>query len=416
MRSTVSIFVGILMAVTIQSARAQDFCDVVFQLDDAGPFSIIAFSADYSTAGAEFVGDSSIPEFGGSWGTEPLACTVLASGLEEATLLDGAGDLFSVFLADLEGLQAGTANLLSCVLALDSGFPCPSPAAFSIIDAVFPDDPIPPPIVFPPAPGITVSLTPRTPVCGDSFIEGTEQCDDGNTDDGDCCSSSCQFDVAGTPCADTSVCTSGETCDGAGTCTIASTLTCDDGVFCTRDFCDDVLGCQSASEPTPHGAGCANLRKTKLVIRDHPTKDSSDRLKVKARLSGNLGDPAVDTNYAVCVFDEVADTPSLAFSFTLPAGAPWQANGAGFSYKDPSGINSGIEKFLLKANNQGTVRMTILGKGDLLPLPGPVDADDYLNSDSGVTLQIENDAGECWTERFRLEPRVNKVNKFVAKE
>jgi cysteine-rich repeat protein len=33
--------------------------------------------------------------------------------------------------------------------------------------------------------------------CGDGVIESGEQCDDGNTQDGDCCSSSCQFETAG---------------------------------------------------------------------------------------------------------------------------------------------------------------------------------------------------------------------------
>ena len=53
-----------------------------------------------------------------------------------------------------------------------------------------------------------------TPVCGDGAVGGTEQCDDGNTQDGDCCSSTCQLDPAD----------------------------CNDGVACTVDFCDPATG------------------------------------------------------------------------------------------------------------------------------------------------------------------------------
>ena len=37
-------------------------------------------------------------------------------------------------------------------------------------------------------------------VCGDGTLDGGELCDDGNTNDGDCCSSSCQFEPLASPC------------------------------------------------------------------------------------------------------------------------------------------------------------------------------------------------------------------------
>ena len=49
--------------------------------------------------------------------------------------------------------------------------------------------------------------------CGDGSLEPGEQCDDGNTLNGDCCSSTCQLVAAGTACAD-------------------------DGNPCTRDVCN----------------------------------------------------------------------------------------------------------------------------------------------------------------------------------
>ncbi len=55
--------------------------------------------------------------------------------------------------------------------------------------------------------------------CGDSSVDPGEQCDDGNVTNGDCCSSTCQFESAATVCRTSiGVCDVAETCDGAGTC------------------------------------------------------------------------------------------------------------------------------------------------------------------------------------------------------
>ena len=90
----------------------------------------------------------------------------------------------------------------------------------------------------------TPTATPtRTPVCGDGLVQGAEQCDDGNTTSGDCCSSSCQFEGTGSPCdADSNACTV-EECNGSGGCVFVAlaapgTTCADDGRVCTRDECD----------------------------------------------------------------------------------------------------------------------------------------------------------------------------------
>jgi cysteine-rich repeat protein len=58
-----------------------------------------------------------------------------------------------------------------------------------------------------------ISITVTYSLCGDSQIGLSEECDDGNTANGDCCSSTCQFDAPGTACLD-----DGNPCNGSETC------------------------------------------------------------------------------------------------------------------------------------------------------------------------------------------------------
>jgi cysteine-rich repeat protein len=76
--------------------------------------------------------------------------------------------------------------------------------------------------------------------CGNGSLEPGEECDDGNTLDGDCCSAICQYEAAGSLCADGQFCNGEETCDGAGACQAGTPVDCGDGVWCTIDACDEV--------------------------------------------------------------------------------------------------------------------------------------------------------------------------------
>jgi len=81
--------------------------------------------------------------------------------------------------------------------------------------------------------------------CGNGVLRVGEACDDGNSINGDCCSTACIFEVSGSFCdLDSSVCTE-DTCDGAGSCAAGTPLSCDDSNACTDDLaCDPVAGCQ----------------------------------------------------------------------------------------------------------------------------------------------------------------------------
>jgi cysteine-rich repeat protein len=107
------------------------------------------------------------------------------------------------------------------------------------------------------------------PVCGNTFVELGEQCDDGNTGSGDGCSSTCQIEVAGCPEGETDcsgICRNlmlDETnCGGCG-------VLCEEGVaICDLGICEDV-----SFEVDSDGDGCIDQMEiaggiTKFYIGD----------------------------------------------------------------------------------------------------------------------------------------------------
>src|SRR5262249_25686171 len=62
----------------------------------------------------------------------------------------------------------------------------------------------------------TAALVTYSPNWGNGVVNAGEQCDDGNTTDGDCCDHNCHFEAAGTVCRlSTAACDAAETCTGA---------------------------------------------------------------------------------------------------------------------------------------------------------------------------------------------------------
>jgi len=113
--------------------------------------------------------------------------------------------------------------------------------------------------------GDACDATPNPPVCGNNTKETGEECDDGNTKNGDGCSSTCQTEAA--------VCGNGTKETGEG---------CDDGNKENGDGCDE--NCQK--EPvcgdgnkegdeqcddgnTDNGDGCSSTCQTEAVCGDH---------------------------------------------------------------------------------------------------------------------------------------------------
>lgn len=95
-------------------------------------------------------------------------------------------------------------------------------------------------------------------LCGDGDVDPGEDCDDGGTLNGDCCSATCAFEIGA--CDDGDACSDGDTCDGAGACISGVGLACDDGQFCNgSEDCDAVTGCVPGTPPGIDDAvGCTD--------------------------------------------------------------------------------------------------------------------------------------------------------------
>lgn len=210
--------------------------------------------------------------------------------------------------------------------------------------------------------------------CGDGALVPGEQCDDGNTTDGDCCSSRCTLEGIGSPCDDGHPCTSGDACDGQGAC---------------------LAGLSHA--------GCRRAGASLLVLKDGAT-DARDTLIWKWRKGAStavadFGAPASTTAYTLCLFAGAGE--ALIAEMAIPPDAgKWAALGAGYKYSDAAGLPQGIEKVVLKSGAAGRAKVLVRGQGVHLPLPSlgaglalPVKAQ-LLNSSPAVCFESAWEAGE----------------------
>lgn len=136
--------------------------------------------------------------------------------------------------------------------------------------------------------------------CANGVVEPTEQCDDGNRSNVDCCTSTCTFKGAGTSCPSDDVQCTDSVCDGAGSCThpfSAPGKDCDaDGEHCTRDTCDGAGGC-SVTGSLPAGVPCDSLNGEYFC-----TSDTCDGAGTCNHTAQNEGEPC-EADRSVCTSD-----------------------------------------------------------------------------------------------------------------
>ncbi|MEO6026568.1 MAG: hypothetical protein ABIR79_06850 [Candidatus Binatia bacterium] len=186
----------------------------------------------------------------------------------------------------------------------------------------------------------------------------------------------------------------------------------------------------SLSSVTPAAAQCPpaplvgcrkpiSSGKSSLMLRDRTT-DTRDLLAWKwlkgdATSVAAFGDPTTTTAYALCLYDETAAVPALVQSIAVAPGglcggqACWKPRSHGFKYANKAGTPDGVVAVLLNDGGPGTAHISVKATGlNLTPPALP------LQQDPKVTLQMQNDLGECWDADYATAQR-NESDNFKAK-
>jgi cysteine-rich repeat protein len=237
-------------------------------------------------------------------------------------------------------------------------------------------------------------------ICGDGTPDVGEQCDDGNTQAGDCCASDCTFEPSFYSCTHDQVGAcfehlSGQ-CDGQGGCR--------PGSYCAGDPFEGLDFYGAANVKLQDGPGTENDRLRWLSHGGYTHYQSGDEPPP--------GDPTVDTAWTICLYRRDMDGNLLVTNeYMLPAGPDWKKTRTGFQYRKTSPAGGGFG--YLRAQNYPRVLL----RGAAAELPGPVSATQYFDS---VAFGIFNSAGVCiaasWPtsgkrvvntpERFKFRTRV----------
>ncbi|MCC6849038.1 MAG: DUF4360 domain-containing protein [Deltaproteobacteria bacterium] len=217
--------------------------------------------------------------------------------------------------------------------------------------------------------------------CSDGVLDPGEACDDGNRLDGDCCSSACSWEAAGSACGD-------------------------DGERCTRDVCDGAGACVHDASPL---TTCLVAPKGKLQI-SNDADDAKDKLILQMQNAPGLtpadfGDPTSSDGYRACLFgpDGLLMSAEISPGGTCEGKPCWAETTGGYTYKDKNATQDGLTLLALKASAKPKTKINAMGRGANLadaPLPFP----------APVMAQIVNGStGQCF-ETYFLEPAAVKRN------
>ncbi len=249
--------------------------------------------------------------------------------------------------------------------------------------------------------------------CCDGTIDAGEDCDAGpdTGSPGSCCAADCTLRAAGGLCRPLAhPCDAAETCDGQSpSCPADSPAPAGSPCAGAGDLCASSAVCNSAGAcepvvgPQPGCKAPIESGRAKVDLRDDETdKGSWTWTKGTATAKAEFGDPTSATDYALCIYDTTAGTPSLALAARIPAGGTcgtrpcWKATKAGFQYANKAGTGDGLTKLTLKQGLlPGQAKISAKGKGVNFPLPALP-----LAQDPTVTVQLKSRTGACWTADF----------------
>ncbi len=167
-----------------------------------------------------------------------------------------------------------------------------------------------------------------------------------------------------------------------------------------------VLGSGAPTSLCPSAplTGCAAPKGAKIHLRAHHIDDAKDRFSwswsSSSATAQPLGDPSVDTQYALSVFDSEGGAPANSMCVFMDSGLPWVDHASlRYKYKDKEGTQAGVQKADAKESSNGRQSFKIRAKGARVPLPVTRGAT-FFDKDPNITVQLVNSAGGCWTADF----------------
>lgn len=212
--------------------------------------------------------------------------------------------------------------------------------------------------------------------CGDGKIEGREQCDDSNTVDGDGCSDECNVEECGNGIVDP-----GEDCDDGNELTgDGCTPVCVREPLCGDGIDDPGESCDDGNLDDGDGCSASCTKELCVITRSHQTVwapatakivhgANSDRLTLHAR----FGVPTASTPLAIQDLRLVMHSASGQdiVDLTLPVDGPWSGKSNRQRYRDGSGRENGIRRVQVKTTSAGEITeidLKIVGKGGKYPI------------------------------------------------
>jgi hypothetical protein len=190
-----------------------------------------------------------------------------------------------------------------------------------------------------------------------------------------------------------------------GSCGLVLGQDCEDDNPCTTDSCPGDIACVNSAAPRDESSCFISpLTKVKISNNADPARNKLQWqwLKGEAFAQGDLGDPSVGTDYALCVYDMTASTPSLAMSLALPGGSPGWSDRTpdGWKYSEKEGLADGYRKIDLRTGIGGKTRLKLKAGGAGLPMATPFSGSKYFDQDPSVVVQLLSSEGSCWSSEF----------------
>jgi hypothetical protein len=149
--------------------------------------------------------------------------------------------------------------------------------------------------------------------------------------------------------------------------------------------------------------------KAKIYLLDK-TPDGRDRFvwrwrRGTATAKTEFGNPLLDTDYQLCVYDQEGGVDRLIVNAYVPAGTSWRATRKGFRYVDKTFSRDGVGRVVLREGIDGKAAIVVAGKGPGLDIAA---AALPLAQDVRVTAQLSNGT-TCWEALYDTNRRNTSI-------